>query len=144
MSVNFSVYCLSLDQPALPSQPLPLTSQANHGQNFTVHLEIRQLKQPSSMSGGRPPTNTFRENISANCAWAAWEPGESCDGDMLGTVWSSELLLFTMYTSPNAPKGDFSANNWTHLQILILQQIFWQLTVMTAITGQSIPLTRLY
>jgi len=36
--------------------------------------------------------------------------GDSCDGDgKLGTVWSRELQLPTEKTSPNTPKGDFSA-----------------------------------
>jgi len=75
-----------------------------------------QTKVPSSMSGGRPPTNTLREKCSPNCAWAACELGDSCDGeDKLGTVWSSELLLLTENTSPKTPKGDFSAHRVTQL-----------------------------
>jgi len=76
-----------------------------------LHTE-NTITVPSSMSGGRPPTNTFLEKCSSNCAWAAWELGDSCGGeDKLGTVWSNELLLLTEKTSPIIPKGDFSAHN---------------------------------
>ena len=76
-----------------------------------MQLQRTAVKVPSSMSGGKPPTNTFREKRSVNCAWAALELGDTCDGkDKLGTVWSTELLLLMEKTSPKTPNGDFSAH----------------------------------
>ncbi len=48
------------------------------------------FNSPSSISGGKPPTNTFLENLSIRSS-PDCELGEPRDGEfMFGTVWSRE------------------------------------------------------